>query len=210
MPALPQFDPAYLFAGLAAGLLLLVVIMRIPFVGAAIRTLISLVLVAAVCLVLFQRASIDPAFANLASKFNLGGQEVVGKEVRVKMAPNGHFYINASINGARRRMLIDSGATVTALSTDTAAEAGLEPKAELVPVVLETANGTVQADTAVVPELRVGNIVARDLKVVVSPAFGRLDVIGMNFLSRLKSWRVEGNTLVLVPHHPQPERTTGT
>jgi len=33
--------------------------------------------------------------------------------------------------------------------------------------------------------------------------FGGLDVLGMNFLSRLESWRVEGQTLILVPHHPQ-------
>ena len=39
---------------------------------------------------------------------------------------------------------------------------------------------------------------------VVSPAFGETDVLGMNFLSRLKSWRVEGSTLILEPHHPQP------
>ena len=48
-----------------------------------------------------------------------------------------------------------------------------------------------------------GNVIARDLPVVVSPAFGDTDVLGMNFLSRLKSWRVEERTLVLTPHHPQ-------
>lgn len=37
------------------------------------------------------------------------------------------------------------------------------------------------------------------LPVVVSPAFGDTDVLGMNFLSRLKSWRVEGDTLILEP-----------
>jgi aspartyl protease family protein len=55
-----------------------------------------------------------------------------------------------------------------------------------------------------VEELRIGNIVARRLAVVVSPAFGNTEVIGMNFLSRLESWRVEGGSLILVPHHPQP------
>jgi aspartyl protease family protein len=45
--------------------------------------------------------------------------------------------------------------------------------------------------------------VARNLKVVTALGLGELDVLGMNFLSRLQSWRVEGNTLVLVPHHPQ-------
>jgi aspartyl protease family protein len=72
-------------------------------------------------------------------------------------------------------------------------------------VVLQTANGLAPARTGSVEELRLGNIVARDLKVVVSPAFGDMEVIGMNFLSKLASWRVEGRTLILVPHHPQAD-----
>jgi len=73
----------------------------------------------------------------------------------------------------------------------------------LAPVVLRTANGATPAETGTIDELRVGNIVARDLKMVTAPGLD-LDVIGMNFLSELESWRVEGQTLVLVPHHPQP------
>jgi aspartyl protease family protein len=71
-------------------------------------------------------------------------------------------------------------------------------------VILRTANGAAPAETGSIDELRIGNIVARNLKVVTSPGLGNLDVIGMNFLSQLKSWRVEGQTLVLVPNHPQP------
>jgi aspartyl protease family protein len=73
-------------------------------------------------------------------------------------------------------------------------------------VVLRTANGAVPAETGSVEEVRVGNIVARNLKVVTSPGLGNLDVLGMNFLSKLESWRAEGRTLILVPHHPQPSR----
>jgi aspartyl protease family protein len=62
----------------------------------------------------------------------------------------------------------------------------------------------VRARTATLEELNLGNIVARDLKVVISPSLGNMDLLGMNFLSKLKSWRVEEGTLVLVPHHPQP------
>jgi aspartyl protease family protein len=47
--------------------------------------------------------------------------------------------------------------------------------------------------------MRLGPITARDLKIVVAPGLGDVDVIGMNFLSKLQSWRVEGRTLVLVP-----------
>ena len=41
---------------------------------------------------------------------------------------------------------------------------------------------------------------ARDLPVVVAKEFGD-DVICMNFLSRLKGWRVEGRSLILELHH---------
>jgi hypothetical protein len=54
--------------------------------------------------------------------------------------------------------------------------------------------GSDQSDT-----LRLGDITARNLNVVTTPALGDTDVLGMNFLSQLDSWRVEGRTLILVP-----------
>ena len=125
-------------------------------------------------------------------------QSVVGDETRIAMADDGHFYARASINGVERRMLIDSGATTTALSDDTAAAAKLEVDKTL-PEVIDPANGTVNAYPARVATLKVGGITASDLGVVVAPEFGDTDVLGMNFLSKLKSWRVEGRTLVLTP-----------
>lgn len=195
----PDYLPAVI-----GGVVLLLVLQRLPVIGAAIRLLVSCAIIGLVAILVLERASIDPVLAPLASRFNLDRQEVVGSEVRIRMASDGHFWANVSMNGAKRRMLIDSGATMTAISERTASAAGVSSEPEIVPVVLRTANGLVQAETARVPELRLGNIVARDLKVVVSPAFGEMDVIGMNFLSKLKSWRVEDGTLVLVPHHPQP------
>ena len=177
---------------------------RIPYLGAAIRVVFSIALIALLVIVVTERAPLSPFFGSVADKLHLDNQQVVGGEVRIRMASNGHFFANVSVNGVPRRMLIDSGATVTALSTDTAAEAGLKSDLDPVPVILQTANGAVPAKSATVPELRLGAIVARNLKVVVSPAFGDMDVLGMNFLSKLASWRVEGKTLILVPHHPQP------
>ena len=155
-------------------------------------------------LVVRERERLDPYLQRAAALLKLDSQSVVGKEVRIRMAPDGHFWATVQIAGVGRRMLIDSGATVTALSTDTAGDTGLKVAQPLVPMVLRTANGPVNADVATVDELVLGDIVARKLSVVVSPAFGDTDVLGMNFLSRLKSWRVEGSTLILTPHHPEP------
>jgi aspartyl protease family protein len=205
MPSIPDLSAQspYFLPLLAGGLILLIILLRLPFVGALIRTLFTIALLAFVALLLIERAPYDPTLAQIASRFRLDGQQVVGDEVRIRMSPDGHFRATVSINGVRRRMLVDSGATVTALSQRTAAEAGLRLDDNILPIVLQTANGATTARTATVDELDLGNITARGLKVVVSPALGDMDLLGMNFLSKLKSWRVEEGTLVLVPHHPQ-------
>jgi aspartyl protease family protein len=187
-----------------AGLLFAIVVAtRLPVVGGVMRGFVTLAIVGLLVFVLAERERFDPYLGRIAGVFQLDRQEVSGREMRVRMSPDGHFWVRARINGVERRLLIDSGATVTALSANTARAARLKLGRGLFPILLNTANGTIQADGATLGELRLGNIVARRLAVVVSPAFDDMDVLGMNFLSRLESWRVEGRTLVLVPHHPQ-------
>jgi len=200
MAAGPDWQHLAIYAvGIAVIVLLL---QRLPYVGRIIRFLFSFAILAFAVFLLLQQAPYQPTLARLTETLGLNNQTVSGKELRVRMSPDGHFWVNAKINGVERPMLIDSGATVTALSTDTARASGVDTGMGLAPVVLRTANGATPAETGTVDELRVGNIVARDLKVVSAPGLD-LDVIGMNFLSELESWRVEGGTLVLVPHHPQ-------
>lgn len=126
-------------------------------------------------------------------------QEVVGRETRIPMSPDGHFWASVELNGVRRRMLIDSGATTTAISDATARAAGIDTGRRPFPAVLRTANGTVTALTGTADTVSVGAACTEKLGVVVSPAFGDTDVLGMNFLSRLRSWRVEGRILILTP-----------
>ncbi|MFS0773177.1 TIGR02281 family clan AA aspartic protease [Sphingomonas sp. 1P08PE] len=187
----------------AAIVAVILVARRVPLLGGLVRIATWGALALLLVTVLGERAMFDPYLARIATFLKLEDQRVVGDTMRIRMSPDGHFWVRVRMGGIDRRMLVDSGATVTAVSTGTAAAAGLTPGDGIVPVLLRTANGTVQAQTATVDELRLGNIVARDLPVVVSASFGDINVIGMNFLSRLKSWRVEGDTLILEPHHPQ-------
>lgn len=113
------------------------------------------------------------------------------------MAPDGHFWVQGEINGHSARFLIDSGATITALSDATARQAGLNVDTSGPGVIMHTANGTIQAQRSSIATLSVGPIRASDIGIVVSPAFGDTNVLGMNFLSRLKSWRVARDEMVL-------------
>jgi aspartyl protease family protein len=199
----PEWQHLALYALGAA--MIIMALQRIPVIGRLIRVVFSLGLLAFLIFVVLQQAPYQPELARLTQSLGLDDQQVAGKELRVRMSSDGHFWALASINGVQRRMLIDSGATVTAVSQRTAREAKIDAGTSLAPVVLRTANGATRAETGSIDELRVGNIVARNLKVVTSPGLGDLDVLGMNFLSKLESWRVEGRTLILVPHHPQSE-----
>lgn len=125
-------------------------------------------------------------------------QVAEGETVRIQLSPDGHFWARATINGVERRMLIDSGATVSAISEETAQAAGID-FARGMPVSVSTANGTVEARRARAQRIEVGPLGTDDLTVFVASNFGDLDVLGMNFLSRLRSWRVEGNVLILEP-----------
>ena len=125
--------------------------------------------------------------------------QVVGETLRIPMAEDGHFWIRGTVNGTSVRFLVDSGATTTALSARTATAAGVRVDEASLPVSIQTANGTVRAQRAQVETLKLGPIMAREMAVVVSPSFGEVNVLGMNFLSSLGSWRVDGRTLVLEP-----------
>ena len=203
----PEWQHLALYAIGAAVIIML--LQRIPVVGRVIRLAFSLGLLAFLIFILLQQAPYQPELARLTQSLGLDDQRVAGKELRVRMSPDGHFWALASINGVRRRMLIDSGATVSAVSQRTARDARIDAGSGIAPVVLRTANGAAPAETGSIDELRVGNIVARNLRVVTSPGLGDLDVLGMNFLSKLDSWRVEARTLILVPHHPQPQTAPG-
>ena len=94
------------------------------------------------------------------------------------------------------RFLVDSGATVTTLSRATAHTAGVEPDGGF-GVMVDTANGTAMFDRGNVDRLKVGPIERGSLAVHISRVDGDTNVIGMNFLSTLSAWGVEGRTLVL-------------
>jgi aspartyl protease family protein len=196
-----HWQPLLIYAAVAA--VLLMVLQRLPVVGRFVRLAFSAALLALMIFLVLQMAPYQPELSRLTGKLGLDDQRVAGKELRVAMSRDGHFWVRASINGIDRRMLIDSGATITALSASSAREAHVDISSGIAPVVLQTANGAAPARAGRVDELRIGNIVARNLRIVTSPGLGNMDVLGMNFLSRLQSWRVEGQTLILVPHHPQ-------
>lgn len=120
-----------------------------------------------------------------------------GEEIRIPMAIDGHFWVDGWINGVRVKFLVDSGATMTTVGRETAARVGMQVSPQRNQIV-RTGNGLIRVATARAETLTVGSIQRDDLPVHVADDED-LNVLGMNFLSSLQRWGVEGRWLILVP-----------
>lgn len=170
-----------------------------PAAGALLRTGSTFGLAGILVLVVLQISHFDPRFEMAIPEMGAPEQRVEGGETRVALAPDGHFWIRAEVNGVPAGFLVDTGASITTLNEETAAAAGLEPRTGGIPIVMQTANGPITAQVATIDRLQFGNISASGLDAAIAPNIGRTNVLGMNMLRRLASWRVEGETMILVP-----------
>ncbi|MFL6722284.1 MAG: TIGR02281 family clan AA aspartic protease [Sphingomonas sp.] len=120
-----------------------------------------------------------------------------GRETRIPMAIDGHFWVTAKLNGRDVKFLVDSGATMTTVDRQTAKEARVEmsPRRDQ---YVRTGNGVIRVASGRAARLTVGGITRHDVGLEIADN-DDLNVLGMNFLSSLSRWGVEGRWLVLVP-----------
>jgi aspartyl protease family protein len=113
--------------------------------------------------------------------------------------PDGHFYVQATVNGGRVTFMVDTGASDIVLAPDDARRIGFDPDLLEFDQLAETANGTVRGASIRLDSLTVGSIAMSDLPAAVNEADMSESLLGMEFLGRLSGWRVERGVLTLVP-----------
>ena len=126
----------------------------------------------------------------------LGTPVMQGQETRIPMAIDGHFWVDARLNGHDVKFLVDSGATTTTVDRQIAKQAGI-PISERRDQYVRTGNGIIRVASGVADELTVGGITRHQVALEIADN-DDLNVLGMNYLSSLRRWGVEGRWLVLV------------
>jgi aspartyl protease family protein len=112
----------------------------------------------------------------------------------------GHFIVNAQVNGAPLRALVDTGATSVAINMSDARRAGVN-FAEARRVWVQTAGGPRQALAVRLASVRVGDVLVPDVEASVSEANELpIALLGMSFLNQLEMQR-SGQTLTLTRRH---------
>ena len=124
-----------------------------------------------------------------------GAPVVQGHELRIPMAIDGHFWVEGQLNGVPVKFLVDSGATMTTVGRDTAAAAGVPVSSDRNQIV-RTGNGMLRVATGRAETLAIGPIERSSVGLHIADN-ADLNVLGMNYLSTLKRWGVEGRWLIL-------------
>ncbi|MEZ5830105.1 MAG: TIGR02281 family clan AA aspartic protease [Dongiaceae bacterium] len=113
--------------------------------------------------------------------------------------PDGHYHIQAKVNGSRVTFMVDTGASDIVLTPRDARRIGIDPANLKFDQFAETANGTVRGAAIRLDSLAVGPIDMRGIPAAVNGADMSESLLGMEFLNRLHGWRVENGELTLVP-----------
>jgi aspartyl protease family protein len=128
----------------------------------------------------------------------LGSGVALAAIAELKANSHGHFVTNASINGHDIAVLVDTGATAVALSFEDADTAGLRPSYLDFDVPVSTANGMAKAARVKIDRIAIDGVEVDDVDALVLPDGAlRGTLLGMTFLGKLSSFRVEDGVLLL-------------
>jgi aspartyl protease family protein len=100
---------------------------------------------------------------------------------------DGHFRADAEINGRSVGVLVDTGATLVAMSYEDAVTAGISVRSGDFRYVSNTANGQARFARVTLDQVKIGSVVVRNVPAAVSEP-GRLGttLLGMSFLGQLR------------------------
>lgn len=125
-----------------------------------------------------------------ASPAQLGGAAAAApaREIAIPAGPGGHFMAQGAINGQAVQFMVDTGATLVALSQGEARRLGLDLR-NARSGMAQTAGGTVPSQLLTLSSVRVGGIELRQVEAVVLPTAMPYVLLGNSFLARLQMRR---------------------
>ena len=109
-------------------------------------------------------------------------------------SPDGHFYAEAQVNGARILVLVDTGASMVALTTADAQRAGIALGSER--AVAMGAGGPVEMIPVTIDRVAVGSLSANGVQGAVAEGLS-VSLLGQSFLSRVGTVEISGDRMVL-------------
>lgn len=112
---------------------------------------------------------------------------------------DGHYYARAEINGRPLDVMVDTGASMVALTYEDADRLGLRLRPSDFTAEVHTANGTTAVAPVMLDRITIGRVTVRNVRAAVTQR-GRLGktLLGMSFLGQLERVDISQGRLLLV------------
>lgn len=110
---------------------------------------------------------------------------------------DGHFYATTNVNGASLRMLVDTGASVIALTGSDARAAGIYWDQSEVRPIARGASGNVYGVVRELDVVDVGGFTRRNVRAMIVPEGLDISLLGQSYLGQISSVQISGNQMVL-------------
>ncbi len=121
-----------------------------------------------------------------------------GRTVTIPRDSRGHFQVNGRVDGRQLGFMVDTGASVIALTATDAARLGIRPASREFTAEVKTANGTVRAARTQLNRVEIDGITVRDVAALVVPDEALSEnLLGLSFLSKLRRFEYANGKLVL-------------
>ena len=121
-----------------------------------------------------------------------------GRTVTIPRDKRGHFQVNARVDGRQVDFMVDTGASVIALTATSAARLGIRPNARDFTAQVKTANGMARAARTELNRVEIDGVVVRNVAALVMPDEALSEnLLGLSFLSKLRRFEYANGKLVL-------------
>jgi aspartyl protease family protein len=135
-------------------------------------------------------------FATLVPGYGVSTED--GRTLEFAAGADGHFLISGSVDGRPVTFVADTGATTVLLSYEDARHAGIDVESLRFRAPVQTANGLAMAAPYRIASLATGEISRSNVQALIAqPGLINTSLLGMSFLSRLSSFEVRGDRLIL-------------
>jgi len=115
------------------------------------------------------------------------------------MGPGGHYTGTFKMNGKPVDAMVDTGASTVAINVSTARRLGFSPAALDFRYDVSTANGSIKAAHVVLDRVEIGSIRVKEVDAfVLSDEALSSTLVGMSFMSKLKSYTAEKRILRMI------------
>lgn len=121
---------------------------------------------------------------------------MVTNTLALRARADGHVFLTAAVNGASIPFIVDTGATMVALTHADALKAGVAGNLNYT-VPIHVASGVARAAPVMLQQIRIGALVVDNVEGMVVQGEGGISLLGQSFLKRLQGYEMRGNILTL-------------